>query len=278
VPLVLASARISERSVRRYRRFFGLFADTLAQGVVVAAQGQADAARFRAIGAQAAATHITGNLKFDFALPASVVPRGRQLRAYHAQGRPVWVAGSTHAGEEQILLDAQRRLVRLHPSALLVLVPRHPPRFAEVAAWLARSGTEFVSVSQHVPCKADSSVLLVDTLGELLDFYAAGDVAFVGGSLVDVGGHNLLEPAALGLPILSGPFYFNSKEIAALLIAREALVIVRDAAELAAQLARWLAAPAERERAGQRARACVEENRGALEKLLRLIDPLLQGS
>jgi len=262
--------------VRRYQRLFGLFADTLAHGVVVAAQAEGDAERFRAIGAPAAATHVTGNLKFDFALPASVVPRGAELRAYHAAGRPVWVAGSTHLGEEQTLLEAQRRLRRVHPTALLVLVPRHAPRFAEVAEWLRREGTPFVKVSQQLPCKADSSVLLVDALGQLLDFYAAGDIAFVGGSLVEVGGHNLLEPAALGLPILTGPYYSNSREIAALLIARGALTVVTDAAALAEQLARWLADPAERARVGELARACIEDNRGALTKLLRLIDPLLQ--
>jgi 3-deoxy-D-manno-octulosonic-acid transferase len=278
VPLVLASARISPRSVRRYKRFLGLFEDTLSQGVLIAAQAEGDAERFRAIGAPQAATHVTGNLKFDFALPASVVARGAQLRALHAPARPVWVAGSTHAGEEEILLDAQRRLDRLHPGALLVLVPRHPPRFAEVAEWLARQGIEFVKVSQNVPCHADTSVLLVDAMGELLDFYAAGDVALVGGSLVGVGGHNLLEPAALGLPILTGPYYFNSKEIAELLIARGALTVVHDAAELGEQLGKWLSDPGERERVGKLARACIEDNRGALAKLLRLIDPLLKSS
>jgi 3-deoxy-D-manno-octulosonic-acid transferase len=278
VPLVLASARLSARSVRRYRRLFGVFEDTLAQGVVVAAQAEDDAARFRAIGAPAAATHVTGNLKFDFSLPASVVPRGRQLREYHARGRPVWVAGSTHAGEEAILLDAQRRLRRTHPNALLVLVPRHAPRFAEVAEWLGREGAAFLKVSQEVPCRQDTSVLLVDAMGELLDFYAAGDIAFVGGSLVAIGGHNLLEPAALGLPILCGPYYFNSKEIAQLLIERAALLVVNDAAALGGQLAQWISDPAERARVGQNARASVADNRGALEKLLRLIDPLLQGS
>ena len=148
--------------------------------------------------------------------------------------RAVWVAGSTHAVEEEILLDAQRRLQRLHPHALLVLVPRHPPRFAGVAAWLGREGVPFVRVSQHIPCNADTAVLLVDSLGELLDFYAAGDVAFVGGTLVPIGGHNLLEPAALGLPILCGPHYSNSEDIAQLLMARGALEVVHDAAELAA--------------------------------------------
>ncbi|HSY08371.1 MAG TPA: lipid IV(A) 3-deoxy-D-manno-octulosonic acid transferase [Steroidobacteraceae bacterium] len=278
VPLVLASARISPRSVRRYRRLLGIFADTLSQGVVIAAQAPGDAERFRAVGAPAARTHVTGNLKFDFTVPAEVIARGRELRAYHAPGRGVWVAGSTHAGEEEILLDAQRRLQRSPADALLVLVPRHPPRFAEVAAWLARERVSFVKVSQRRPCDAATAVLLVDSLGELLDFYAAGDVAFVGGSLVPVGGHNLLEPAALGLPILAGPHSFNSTDIAQLLIARGALEVVRDAAGLAERLAALLSDPAERARRGELARASIEDNRGALEKLLRLIDPVLQGA
>jgi 3-deoxy-D-manno-octulosonic-acid transferase len=276
VPLILASARLSPRSVRRYRRLLGLFEDTLAEGVVIAAQAEADAERFRAVGAPSARTHVTGNLKFDFTLPAQTCARGRELRAYHAANRPVWVAGSTHAVEEEILLDAQRRLQRLHPDALLVLVPRHPPRFAGVAGWLGREGVAFVRVSQQTPCDADTSVLLVDSLGELLDFYAAGDVAFVGGTLVPVGGHNLLEPAALGLPILCGPHYSNSEDIAQLLLARGALEVVHDAAELARTLAALLADPQERARRGELARTALEDNRGALEKLLRLIDPVLQ--
>jgi len=278
VPLVLASARISPRSVRRYRRLFGLFEDTLSQGVVIAAQAPADAERFRSVGAPAARTLVTGNLKFDFTVPQQALARGRELRAYHAAHRAVWVAGSTHAGEEEILLDAQRQLQRLHADALLVLVPRHPPRFAEVAAGLAREGIRFVKVSQHIACQADTAVLLVDSLGELLDFYAAGDVAFVGGTLVPIGGHNLLEPAALGLPILCGPNYCNSEDIAQLLIARGALEIVRDAADLAGRLATLLSDPKERARRGQLGRASIDDNRGALERLLRLIDPVLQGS
>jgi 3-deoxy-D-manno-octulosonic-acid transferase len=278
VPLILASARLSPRSARRYRRLFGLFEDTLAQGVVIAAQAPADAERFRSVGAPAAHTHVTGNLKFDFTVPPQALARGRELRAFHAGHRCVWVAGSTHAGEEAILLDAQRSLQRLRPDALLVLVPRHPPRFAEVATWLGREAVPFVKVSQHIACAADTAVLLVDSLGELLDFYAAADVAFVGGSLVPVGGHNLLEPAALGLPILCGPYFFNSEDIAQLLIACGALEVVRDAANLAERLTALLADPAERARRGQLARASIEDNRGTLEKLLGLIDPVLQSS
>jgi 3-deoxy-D-manno-octulosonic-acid transferase len=278
VPLVLASARLSARSVDRYRRLGTLFRDTLAHTAVVAAQGQADAERFSVLGADPAGTHVTGNLKFDFEPPPDTAARGAELRRRYAPDRPLWVAGSTHGGgEEQAVLEAQRRLRTLQPRALLVLAPRHPPRFAEVAGWLSQEGVSFERRSQPTGAAApDREVLLLDSLGELLDFYAAADVAFVGGSLVPIGGHNLLEPAALGVPILTGPHNANGAEIAALLIARGAAEVVRDAAQLAARLAALLADPQARERMGAQGRAFVAANRGALAKLLALIEPLLE--
>jgi len=276
VPLVLASARLSERSVQRYRRFARLFAETLGAAAVVAAQAPRDAERFRALGADPAHTHVMGNLKFDFELPEDIEPRGAALRARYATGRPVWVAGSTHAGEEEILLRAHRLLLQRVPAALLVVAPRHPPRFAEVAQRLTQEG--FSSTRRSAPASpadAQCQVLLLDTLGELLGFYAAADVAFVGGSLVPIGGHNLLEPAALGVPILTGPHNANSEDAARLLAAAGALEVVHDAEELAARLAHLLADPAERQRRGDAARASVAANRGALGRLLALIEPLL---
>jgi 3-deoxy-D-manno-octulosonic-acid transferase len=278
VPLVLASARISPRSVGRYRWLVSLFRETLSHGVVIAAQGTGDAERFKSIGAAPERTHVIGNVKFDFAAPVETAERGRAIRARHAQSRPVWVAGSTHEREEAVLLDAHRMLRSSHPDALLIMVPRHPNRFADVAEWLTRSGVWFVRRSQGETCNPDSEVLLVDTLGELLDFYAASDVAFVGGSLVPIGGHNLLEPAVLGRPILTGPHNFNGEDIARLLIERGAARVVTDARELSEGLASLLASPVERERIGGIGRAAVEENRGALAKLLDLLEPLLAGT
>ena len=277
VPLVLASARLSARSVGRYRRLGALFRDTLSQATVVAAQGTVDAERFRALGADPASTHVTGNLKFDFQLPPRTVERGARLREQYAHARALWVAGSTHGGgEEQALLEAQRRVRAAHPEALLVLAPRHPQRFAEVAALLHQAGVSFVRRSQGAAAAAQScEVLLLDSLGELLDFYAAADVAFVGGSLVPIGGHNLLEPAALGVPILTGPYNSNSEEVARLLIARGAAEVVHDAAELGARVGALLANPEARVRIGAQARASVDSNRGALDRLLGLIEPLL---
>ena len=277
VPLVLASARLSARSAGRYRRLGALFRDTLSQAAVVATQGTVDAERFHALGADPARTHVTGNLKFDFELPPQTVERGARLREQYARGRPLWVAGSTHGGgEERALLEAQQRVRAVHPEALLVLAPRHPQRFAEVAALLHQAGVSFVRRSQGAAAAAQTcEVLLLDSLGELLDFYAAADVAFVGGSLVPVGGHNLLEPAALGVPILTGPHNSNSEEIARLLIARGAAEVVRDAAELGARVGALLANPEARVRIGAQGRVSVDSNRGALGKLLGLIEPLL---
>lgn len=278
VPLILASARISPRSIARYRRMAGLFKATLSQGIVIAAQGEGDAERFRSIGANPALTHITGNVKFDIDIPADVGARGHALRAQHAARREAWIAGSTHAGEEQIVLEAHRLLRKTHPGALLVLVPRHPNRFAEVADWLTRENVSFVKRSQRSPAPATSEVLLVDTLGELLDFYAAADVAFVGGSLVPIGGHNLLEPAALGLAILTGPNNFNSEDVAQLLLKQGAAEIAYDAPDLARKVARLLEDPDARARMGAAGRAAIEANRGALENLMGLITPLLDST
>jgi 3-deoxy-D-manno-octulosonic-acid transferase len=279
VPLVLASARVSARSLGRYRRLGTLFRDALSQAAVVAAQGAADAERFRALGAAPDTTHVTGNVKFDFELPPDIDARGARLRAeYAAGGRPVWVAGSTHGGgEEAVVLAAHRRVRAAHPRALLVIAPRHPGRFPEVAQELERAGMNFARRSQPWPAqrRPEPGVLLLDSLGELLDFYAAADVAFVGGSLVPVGGHNLLEPAALGVPVLTGPHNFNGEEVARLLVARGGAALVRDAAELAEGVSELFADPAARERIGALARASVEVNRGALAKLLALIEPLL---
>jgi len=279
IPLVLASARISSRSVSRYRKLGSLFRDTLSSGVVVAAQGGGDADRFREIGADPQRTHVTGNLKFDFAVPENTIAHGKQLRERYAGGRPIWVAGSTHRGEEEAALEAHKLVRSEHPDALLVVVPRHPNRFNDVAEVIRNSGVRLQRRSKEGVDEAPSpaiEVLLVDTLGELLDFYAACDVAFVGGSLVPVGGHNLLEPAALGLPILTGPHNFNSEEIARLLISRGAAEVVPDARTLGRRVSALLSDPQERERMGAEGRASVDSNRGALAKLLGLINPLLQ--
>ena len=285
VPLALASARLSERSARRYAMLRSLIEPALAGCALIAAQSEADAQRFVGLGAPAAAVRVVGNIKFDLDVPPETPERGRRLRERLARGSPIWVAGSTHEGEEQAVLDAHEQVRRAYPDALLVLAPRHPPRFAEVASLLEQREIAFERWSQLDARDARDArdapaarVLLLDTLGELLDFYAAADVVFVGGSLVPVGGHNLLEAAALARAIVAGPSEFNAPEVARLLSARAAMRTVRDARELGDTVTKLLADRAEREALGARARAVLEENRGALARLLTLIEPLLAPS
>jgi 3-deoxy-D-manno-octulosonic-acid transferase len=275
LPILIASARVSARSAGIYRRLPGLLRPALSGAVWVAAQTEADALRFAALGVPAARLAVVGNIKFDRQLSVGLTERGALLRARYAAGRPVWVAGSTHAGEEQIVLQAHRQLFQRTPTALLILAPRHPQRFDAAAASVAAQGFSYIRRSigpaggEHAD--GDYQVLLLDTLGELAEFYAAGDVAFVGGSLVAVGGHNLLEPAALGMPVLSGPEQFNSPELARALSDAGALTIVHDAAGLASALERLLADPEARATQGAAGRAAIAANRGALERVLALI-------
>jgi 3-deoxy-D-manno-octulosonic-acid transferase len=279
VPVLIASARVSARSARRYGRFPGLLHPALASGVWVAAQSEADAARFVALGVPAGRVVVAGNVKFDREIPASVRERGALLRHRYAGYRPLWVAGSVHPGEIDAVIAAQMRLRGLKPVApVLVLAPRHPQRFEQAAEALERSGLRYRRRSRESPDETpamDSEVLLLDTLGELMDFYAAADLAFVGGSLVPVGGHNLLEPAALGLPVLSGPHHFSSPDVAQLLLQQRALEIVRSDAELAETVARLLSDDAPRRALGRSALDVVEGNRGAVERVLQQIRALL---
>jgi 3-deoxy-D-manno-octulosonic-acid transferase len=278
VPVLLASARLTPKSVSRYRRVRSLFGDAVAQNVTIAAQTSEDAERFVAIGASPARTRAVGNVKFDMQLGEEVLATARKLRAEYLGDRPVWIAGSTHGGEEEQLLAAHAELRQAIAGALLVLVPRHPQRFASVADLLADRKERFDRRSVAARVRADADVLLVDTMGELAALYAAADVAFVGGSLVPVGGHNLLEPAALGVPVITGPYTANSAEIARELMLRGGAVQVADAHTLANVLSQFFSDPDMRRRAGARGREFVEAHRGTVARLVELIDPLLLAS
>ncbi|WP_129775522.1 lipid IV(A) 3-deoxy-D-manno-octulosonic acid transferase [Peristeroidobacter soli] len=275
IPILLASARISERSAVRHRKFASLFRDALSGNVTVAAQTAQDAERYRSIGAQRVL--VTGNVKFDIEVPQAALEAGQTLRATQLANRPVWVAGSTHDGEEQQVLAAHRIVTSQRADALLVLVPRHPNRFDAVRAWLKSEQVEFAARSRNESVTPATSVLLVDTLGELMTFYAAADIAFVGGSLIaTVGGHNLLEPAVLERPILVGPHNFNGPDIAQLMIESGAAREVNSGEQLAAAILELYASPGARAEMGAKAKAIVAANRGALSRVVELIEPLLQ--
>lgn len=276
IPIVLASARVTGASAARHIRMAGLFAPALRQGVTVAAQTDADAERYVAMGADRACVHVTGNIKFDVEVPAGLTESAAALRAGSFAGRFVWVAGSTHDKEEAILLEAHRQLRRERGDALLILVPRHPNRFTPVREWLDGVGVRRALRSTREPVQPDTEVLLVDTLGELLLFYASGDVAFVGGSLVPIGGHNLLEPAAVAKPILVGPHNFNAADIAELLLDRGAAMQVDSAGALSRALAALASDETRRARMGSAGREALQANRGALERLMGIIDRRIQ--
>jgi len=274
IPVVLANARLSARSARGYARVPEFTRETLQRFTRIAAQSQADADRLIELGAVGERVRVTGSIKFDLRQPASQRDCAEAMRRLWGQ-RPVWVAASTHEGEEALLLQAHRRLLERLPQALLVLVPRHPERFERVAALVERQGLALVRRSHQDVCGDGISVFLGDTMGELPAFLAAGDVAFIGGSLVAVGGHNLLEAAAWGVPILVGPHTFNFAAITEMMLEAGGAARVADAEALAERLGVWLTDAALRAEVGAQGQAVVERNRGALERLLGVIDEAL---
>ena len=276
IPLIVANARLSQRSVRGYARVRGFARQTLANATLIAAQSEADAERFRSLGAPPDRLRVMGNVKFDMSLPDGLLEQGRALREELGAERPVLIAASTHGGEDEQVLAAFEKLRTGLPELLLILVPRHPERFGTVAELSRQRGLAVVKRSERQACDANTQVFLGDTMGELMLFFAASDVAFVGGSLVPTGGHNVLEPALVGLPVLFGPHMFNFTEIARRLLDAEAAWEVPDGDGLAREAGRLFADPGLREQAGQRGKAVVDANRGALARLLAMIDDVLK--
>ncbi|MEE1890518.1 lipid IV(A) 3-deoxy-D-manno-octulosonic acid transferase [Pseudomonas carassii] len=268
IPVALANARLSERSARGYARFAGLTRPMLEEMSLIAVQTETEAERFRALGAHDECVQVTGSIKFDLKVDDQLLPRARALREqWAARQRPIWIAASTHDGEDALILEAHRELLKVHSDALLILVPRHPERFAAVHELCAG---QFATVRRSTGdvVTAQTQVLLGDTMGELLFLYALADIAFVGGSLVATGGHNPLEPAALALPVLMGPHVFNFLEISAMLREAGALQQVDDAEGLAGAVRRLVELPQDARRMGEAGRAVMRANQGALQRLL----------
>ncbi|MGP5109985.1 lipid IV(A) 3-deoxy-D-manno-octulosonic acid transferase [Pseudomonas helleri] len=277
IPVALANARLSARSAKGYARFAKLTWPMLEEMSLIAAQTETEAERFRQLGARPECVRVTGSIKFDLTIDPQLLIKARELREqWQALERPVWIAASTHEGEDAIVLAAHRQLLASYPNALLILVPRHPERFNAVFALCQSEGFDTVRRSAATPVSAQTQVLLGDTMGELLFLYALADSAFVGGSLVANGGHNLLEPAALSKPVLSGPHLFNFLEIAALLRDAGALEEVDDAHALAVAVRRLFELPQDARHMGQAGLNVMLANQGALQRLLdglgRLLD------
>ena len=277
IAVLVVNARLSARSAAGYAKLGGLAREMLANVSAFAVQSEDDAARLVALGAPPDRMSVTGSVKFDIRLPASLLEQAQAqaLRRTWGVERSIWIAASTHDGEDETVLDAFSLTLRRFPDALLVLVPRHPERFDKVTALCRRRGLTTARRSDCPASCGELSILVGDTMGELSLFYAAADVAFVGGSLVPTGGHNMLEPAALGVPVIFGPHIFNFADIGRKLVDAGAAKQVENAGALAEQVEVLFADANLRHATGQKARDFVESNGGAGERVLALIDEVV---
>lgn len=274
IPVYILNARLSARSLRGYRLLRALIGRALRTVTCVAAQSRDDAARFVQLGARPEQVQALGNLKFDI---GTVRPQAF-IDAFHGNvpaTRPVWIAASTHDGEEAAVVEIHRTLLRSHPDLLLLWAPRHPERFARVEALAREQGWEVATRRQQQWPATDTGVFVIDTLGELMSFYGCAQVAFVGGSLQPIGGHNLLEPAAMGTPSVTGPHLHNFAEISRRMREAGAVEICEDAEAVATALQRLLGDSQARARMAEAGCALVANGRGALQKTLALIGPEL---
>ncbi|TCW17008.1 lipid IV(A) 3-deoxy-D-manno-octulosonic acid transferase [Vibrio crassostreae] len=273
IPISVLNARLSERSCQRYAKFhpvFNLLAKNLSQ---VLCQYPSDAERFVRLGLDKTSVHVTGSIKFDIEVSTEQVEKGKALRKQISFDRDVWIAASTHQGEDDIVLDAHKQLLKDNPNALLIIVPRHPERFNQVTELAKQHQFNTITRTSQQPITSNVEVYIADTMGEMLVLLGGSDVCFMGGSLVGdkVGGHNLLEPAALQLPLLNGPSYFNFSEITDKLLEAQAVTICQNSNEIAGQLRELFSQPDLRKNRGLAAYQVVEQNRGALDKTLAYI-------
>jgi len=275
IPILLINARLSRQSAKRYQLVSKLMRETLLLVEIIAAQTKSDADRFVSFGAVCEKVFVTGNLKFDINIPPSIKEQAQSLKRYFSANRPIWIAASTHDGEDEIILNAHVNIMKEYPDAILIIAPRHPERSDKIESLCNNRGLNFVKRSNQKNFTDDHTVYLLDTLGELLLHYAASQVAFVGGSLVNTGGQNMMEPASLGLPVITGPHTFNFTEITELLAAQDALIRVADEQQLKQEVCILLADANERHHRGEIGREVVQSNKGNILGLMKIIKPYL---
>jgi 3-deoxy-D-manno-octulosonic-acid transferase len=277
IPIILANARLSARSAKGYGRFKKTTTRLLNHFTMIAAQHQDDGDRYLALGLAPEKLVVTGSIKFDITPAADREQKAQALKNSWGN-RPVWIAGSTHETEEEKVLLAHRTVLQQYPNALLILVPRHPERFPTAKALCEQQGFTIITRSSGKPCTPETQVYLGDTMGELMVLYALSDVAFVGGSFITLGGHNLLEPAALAKPGLTGPNFFNFMDITKKLIAADAVFQVNSSDELAQRILQLFKDGDLRQRMGKNGLDLVMKNRGALAKLCGVIEKTMPSS
>ncbi|EPF7652991.1 lipid IV(A) 3-deoxy-D-manno-octulosonic acid transferase [Vibrio vulnificus] len=271
IPIIVVNARLSEKSQQNYAKvqsLFNLIHPCLSK---VLCQSQADADRFAKLGVPTSKLCVTGSIKFDIHISDEIKRQGVELRTLLGQQRPVWIAASTHKGEDEQVLDAHRQVLETHPNALLILVPRHPERFDSVFELCQTQGFETVRRTQTNSVADSTQVYLGDTMGEMLILLGAADVCFMGGSLVGdkVGGHNVLEPAALGVPVITGPSYYNFKEITIALVQAKGIIVIESS--LLGQKTQQLLCHSDRQKlVADAALNVVRKNQGALTRALSI--------
>ena len=275
IPFLIANARISDHTLGRYRRFRKLVSPALDRVSRIAAQSATDADRLVSIGAPGERVTVTGNLKFDVKLPPSLLEQGESIRLSWGTHRLVLVAGSTHEYEEGPVLAAFGRLLADYPDALLVLVPRHPERFGRAAQAARVAGLRVSLRSEHAVCPPETQCYVIDAMGELLRYYAACDVAFVGGSLEPVGGHNVLEPAALAKPVIVGPHTFNFADITRQLLEAGAAIQVQDGEGFGDAVRSLFSEPEARDRMGRSGHELFLSGQGAVNRTLEIVGELI---
>jgi len=267
IPLYLINARLSERSAKRYQKISALIVPALAHVKLIAAQTEDDASRFVAIGAKAESVKVLGNMKFDVDIPSELISQSQQLKAELFRGRFVWLLASTHKNEEAIFLEVYQAIKKTIPELLLVIAPRHPERFMDVKRLAEQQQLAVVVRTSGEACAPSTDVYLADTMGELKMLYAAADVAFVGGSMVPVGGHNILEAAAVGTPVLFGPYMTNFKDIAEQVLQRNAAIQCQNSDEIISAIVALYRDAAQRQVLAAKGKAFVQQNQGAISRI-----------
>ncbi|GLQ32497.1 lipid IV(A) 3-deoxy-D-manno-octulosonic acid transferase [Litoribrevibacter albus] len=272
IPVVLANARLSERSAAGYKKVGFVSEEMLKCLTLIAAQNEPDAERFRSLGVSDQQLYVTGSIKFDVQIPDGLSEQAFQLRKCLGNDRDIFIAASTHEGEESQLLDLYQQLKRVLPELLLVIVPRHPERFRSVEQLIVRRGLSVARRSKGEACSDSTDVYLGDTMGEMMLMYQASDVVFMGGSLVEHGGHNPMEPAALGKPILTGTHTFNFDEIMKRMIESGSVKQIKNSIELMSEVQQLFTDGDLYQRMSKASIDVVKKNQGALSYLLELID------
>jgi 3-deoxy-D-manno-octulosonic-acid transferase len=275
IPSVVVNARLSARSAKNYLKIKKTVHHMMQNITKIIAQNNDDGQRFVDLGLDADKLVVAGNIKFDMALPNNLDDKASAMAEHMGKNnRPTWVVASTHEGEEKLILQAFEQIKKSIPDCLLILVPRHPDRFDQVFTLCQNKGFKVGRRSQEMPLDADCDIVIGDSMGEMMVYYATAKITFVGGSLIPIGGHNLIEPALLALPILTGPNMQNFLELKNLMVAADAVAICDDESILADKVIAYLQDPQQAKALGQRAKQVAEDNRGALQRHMAIIQAL----